>query len=267
MAKTMSKPWNLPSGGSATHPEVQEQVVQHPARHVVVFWRLAVPYRGQHVLGVRADVVSASQMACHALHRPHAPLSPPQLFDSHPLGISTVKIPKVEQGTRALEDHGWGPARWLPRSRGSPSLCFLNCGGRRSATASNAALLAGQACTSTTATLTINQPFVCRKILHSNYGCGRSMEYSRPRRDWDQARMRFYPRHQGAIRHHPSCSLLSKHLMWRRERGGAVSTTIPPLRTGNPNTSEIHTDRCNAEQVIVAPSDSIHNTASWTFAR
>ncbi|KAF4774496.1 hypothetical protein HER10_EVM0000301 [Colletotrichum scovillei] len=41
MAKTMPKPWNLPSGGSATHPEVQKQVVQHPARHVVVFWRLA----------------------------------------------------------------------------------------------------------------------------------------------------------------------------------------------------------------------------------
>ncbi|EXF80528.1 hypothetical protein CFIO01_08672 [Colletotrichum fioriniae PJ7] len=162
MAKTISKPWNLPSGGSATHPEVQEQVVQHPARHVVVFWRLAVPYRGQHVLGVRAaDIMSASQMACHALHRPHAPLSPPQLFDSHPLGTSTVKIPKVEQGTRALGSHGWGPARWLPRSRSSPSLCFLNCGGRRSAAASDAALLAGQACATTTAAFAVNQPFVC----------------------------------------------------------------------------------------------------------
>lgn len=100
MAKTMPKPWNLPSGGSATHPEVQKQVVQHPARHVVVFWRLAVPYRGQHVLGVRADVMPASQMACHVLHRPHAPLSPPQLFDSHPLGTSTAKPQRLsrEQG-------------------------------------------------------------------------------------------------------------------------------------------------------------------------
>ncbi|KXH28900.1 hypothetical protein CSIM01_03550 [Colletotrichum simmondsii] len=185
MAKTMPKPWNLPSGGSATHPEVQKQVVQHPARHVVVFWRLAVPYRGQHVLGVRADVMPASQVACHVLHRPHAPLSPPQLFDSHPLGTSTAKIPKVEQGTRALDSHGWGLARWLPRSRGCDSLClcFLNCGGRRSATASYlpsyAALLAGQACTTMTAAFVINQLF--------------STEHSRPRKDWDQARMRFLP--------------------------------------------------------------------------
>ncbi|KAK1467298.1 hypothetical protein CMEL01_11291, partial [Colletotrichum melonis] len=114
-----------------------------------------------------------SACGCHAsqsdgLPRPSPatrPLSPPQLFDSHPLGTSTVQIPKVEQGTRALDSPGWGPARWLPRSRGcgSLSLCFLNCGGRRSAAASYlpsyAALLAGQACTTMTAAFVINQLF------------------------------------------------------------------------------------------------------------